>query len=549
MTKDVLDGVVAFPAEFAGRYRQLGYWEDRLLGEVFAECFQRFGSRPAVIASEQSYSFRDIEGYVTRLSGHLLALGLRTRDRIVIQLPNTIELICVYLAAVRIGVIPVMALPAHRHREISHYVAVTDAVGYVISGRDDKFDFQSLAEQLMAEQASLRYVLVAGLSRPSMGFYDLNELLVTEPAELLTSEPVGPEDPALFQLSGGTTGVPKLIPRSHNDYLYNTKLAVSISGVRPTDALLVILPLAHNFPLACPGLQGFLLSGARTVLANVTAPREVFGLVERHGITHLEIVPALLIRMVRDESLSDYDLSSLRVITSGGQRLQPEIKREVEKLIPSATVQEVFGMAEGLLMYTRLDDPDEVRYLTAGRPVCPDDEVVLIDDNGEVVADGEVGELACRGPYTLRGYYKADEHNARSFTADGFYLSGDLMRLHPSGNYIVEGRKKDLINRGGEKISAEEIENLLLGHPDVHNVACVPIPDPVLGERTCACVIPMEGARPTLAELTEYLSNQGIARFKMPERLLVVDTFPLSPFGKVSKNTLAARAAAEASDG
>lgn len=549
MTSDaVLDGVVPFPADVAARYRRLGYWEDRLLGDVFAECFQRFGSLPAVIAGEQTYSFRELDDHVTRLSAHLLALGLQPRERIIIQLPNTIELICVYLAVLRIGVIPVMALPAHRHREISHYIAVTDAVGYVISGRDQKFDFQTLAGQLIAEQPSLRHVLVAGLSMRSAGFYDLGELMLTAPTQMLSGGPISPDDPALFQLSGGTTGIPKLIPRSHNDYLYNTKLAVSVSDIRPADALLVILPLAHNFPLACPGLQGFLLEGARTVLANVTAPQEVFGLIERHGITHVEIVPALLIRMVRDRTLPSYDLSSLRVITSGGQRLQPEIKREVERLIPSVTVQEVFGMAEGLLMYTRLDDPEDVRYLTAGRPVCPDDEVVLVDDNGSVVADGEVGELACRGPYTLRGYYKAGEHNARSFTPDGFYLSGDLMRRHPSGNYMVEGRKKDLINRGGEKISAEEIENLMLGHPGVHNVACVPVPDPVLGERTCACVIPVEGAHPTLADLIDYLKNQGIAQFKLPERLLIVDSFPLSPFGKVSKKALATHAAAEVSD-
>ena len=197
-------------------------------------------------------------------------------------------------------------------------------------------------------------------------------------------------------------------------------------------------------------------------------------------------------------------------------------------------------MAEGLLMFVRLDDPLDVRRETVGRPICPDDEVRIVDDDDRDVAPGEVGELLARGPYTLRGYYGAPAHNARAFTADGFYRTGDLMRRHPSGSYVVEGRKKDLINRGGEKISAEEIENLILSYPAVQNVACIPIPHPILGEQMCACVIPQPGASPRLEELVAFLAGEGLARFKLPERLEVMNDFPLSPFGKVSKKDLVA---------
>jgi 2,3-dihydroxybenzoate-AMP ligase len=207
--------------------------------------------------------------------------------------------------------------------------------------------------------------------------------------------------------------------------------------------------------------------------------------------------------------------------------------------VPGAVVQENFGMSEGMLFFVRLDDPEEVRLETCGRPISPDDEARLVDDAGEEVPPGEVGELICRGPYTLRGYYRAPEYNAVQFSRDGFYSSGDLMRLHPSGNYVVEGRKKDLINRGGEKISAEEIENLILGHPAVQNVACVPVPDPRLGERMCACVILRPGHQLALAELVDYLAAKEIARFKLPERLAILDHFPISTFGKVSKKALA----------
>jgi non-ribosomal peptide synthetase component E (peptide arylation enzyme) len=298
------------------------------------------------------------------------------------------------------------------------------------------------------------------------------------------------------------------------------------------------LPLAHNLPLACPGLQGYMLHGGRFVLSNTTRNEDVFALIERHRVTHVAVVPALLIRWINDPLIAKFDLSSLRVIQSGGQRLQPEVRRRAKELIPSAFIQENFGMAEGMLMFIRPDDPEEVRMETVGRPLSPDDEVRLVDENDKEVPDGEVGELLARGPYTSRGYYGVPEYNARAFTTDGFYRSGDLMRRHPSGNYLVEGRKKDLINRGGEKISAEEIENLILGHPSVQNVACVPMPDSILGERMCACVILRSGDSLTLDGLVAFLLKEEIAKHKLPERLEIMNEFPLSPFGKVSKKDL-----------
>ncbi len=200
-------------------------------------------------------------------------------------------------------------------------------------------------------------------------------------------------------------------------------------------------------------------------------------------------------------------------------------------------------MAEGVLMFVRLDDPIEIRRETVGRPICPDDEIMLLDDDDNIVSFGEVGEFCCRGPYTLRGYYAAEDHNRRAFTPDGFYRSGDLMRQHPSGNFMVEGRKKDLINRGGEKISAEEIENLILAHPAVQNAACVPVPDPELGERMCACLVLRAGHLLSFDELIAFLETREMARNKLPERLLIVDEFPLSNFSKVSKKKLSERAA------
>ena len=302
--------------------------------------------------------------------------------------------------------------------------------------------------------------------------------------------------------------------------------------------LLDVLPISHNLPLACPGLQGFLFAGASVALATSTRAREVFTRIERDRCTHVHVVPALLIKLLHDPSAAEFDLTSMRVIQSGGQRLQPETRRGAKRLFPNAVVQENFGMAEGLLMFVRHDDPEEVRMETVGRPICADDEVRLVDPEGVDVGDGEVGELWARGPYTLRGYYNAPEHNAQSFSPDGFYMSGDLMWRHPSGNYVVAGRTKDLINRGGEKISAEEVENLILAHPAVVDAACVPVPHDVLGEQMCACVVLRPGATLTLDDLLEHLRGFEVARHKLPEHLRVYGAFPVSPVGKISKKDL-----------
>ena len=540
----MLEGVVRFPQEFAARYRAKGYWEDRSLRDTFAEISARYSDRVAIIDRDREVTYAELDERATRLALNLLDEGLRPLDRVVVQLPNVVEFAYFYFALQKIGCIPIMALPTHRYREISQFVELSGAAACVAPDRARDFDYTKLIRRIRNAHTNLRLGIILGAA--PKGFLSLTELIERKSvrsADELKSITIDPEDPALFQLSGGTTGVPKLIPRTHNDYVYNSKMAASVTSVGPDKILLDVLPLAHNLPLACPGLQGFFMHGGKVVLANTTRGEDIFPLIERHRITHVAVVPALLIRWINDPLIKKFDLSSLQVIQSGGQRLQPEIRRRTKELIPSVTVQENFGMAEGMLMFVRLDDAEAVRMETVGRPISPDDEVRLVDDDDNEVAPGEIGEFLARGPYTLRGYYGAPEYNARAFTTDGFYRSGDLMRQHPSGNYMVEGRKKDLINRGGEKISAEEVENLILTHPAVQNVACVPIPDPVLGERMCACVILRKGRSLALPDLVAFLAEQEIAKHKLPERLEIMDDFLLSPFGKVSKKDLTDRIA------
>ncbi|WP_394839068.1 AMP-binding protein [Pendulispora rubella] len=537
----MLEGFVPFPPELVARYRDRGYWRGRTLAQEFALALERFSDRTALIDGARHYRYADLDRLSDNLALNLLGLGLRPLDRVVLSLPNTAEFVILYLALQKIGCIPIAALVTHRYAELRQFVVLSQARACVYPAAHGDFHFGPVAERIAREAPSLSWRIALG--EPGPGEHSLTRL-IEEPAatspSVLEALSIDSTDPCIFQLSGGTTGIPKLIPRTNEDYAYNSRVAAEVTLVDEDSVLLLVLPIAHNLPLACPGIQGFMFHGARVVLHGNTRPDEILALVEKHRVTHLKVVPALLIRLVNHPAAGNFDLSSVRLVQSGGQRMQPEVRARARRTFPQAFVQENFGMSEGLLMFVRKDDPEDVLLETCGRPVCEDDEVKLLDDEGREVSRGEVGELACRGPYTLRGYYGVPEYNAQRFTADGYYLSGDLLRLHRSGNYIVEGRKKDLINRGGEKISAEEVENLILMHPAVQNVACVPIPDEALGEKMCACVLLKPGEALTFEGLSAFLRGHEIAKFKLPERLEVFREFPLSTFGKISKKELGA---------
>jgi len=541
-----MEGVTPIPEDFAARYRTLGYWEDRPLIATYEVAFERYADRVAIVAGDDAITYAEVAERSMRIARHLCGMGYRPGDTVVMQLPNIPEFVYLYLALQHLGCIPLMALPAHREHEIGHYLEFVDAKAYAIAA-GGSFDFQQFAADLVARRGQVEHVLVAG---PNVrdGLVSLADLLAAEPAAAASdvravTASIDPDEPCTFQLSGGTTGVPKVIPRSHNDYTYNTHAIARHNSIHEDARLLVCLPIAHNFPLACPGIAGFFFNGQQVVLSTSTRPADLFNLIERHRITHVEMVPALIIRCLNDGGWTSHDLTSVEVVNAGGQKFQSETKHRTETMFPRAKVQEIFGMAEGLLFISRLEDPDEVRWETVGRPVSPHDEVMIVDDDGHELPAEEMGEMICRGPYTLRGYFKADEYNERAFTPDGFFRTGDLMRRRRDGNYVVEGRKKDLINRGGEKISAEDVEAVILTHPVVRNVAAVPMPDDVLGERMCAFVILESGAKLSLEDLNVHLASNGVAKFKHPERLELVDEFPLSPFGKVQKNVLAKRVA------
>jgi 2,3-dihydroxybenzoate-AMP ligase len=345
-----------------------------------------------------------------------------------------------------------------------------------------------------------------------------------------------PSDVATMLLSGGTTSLSKLIPRTHEDYVLNAHLCGRAAGFDEHTVFMAILPLGHNYNLASPGILGAFYTGGTVVLAPNTDTAEIFRLVEQEHVTVIAAVVPLISAWLASDEPKRFDHSSLKVVQNGGARLAPELRQRLISEL-GCTPQEIYGTAEGLINMTRLDDPLDLILNSSGRPVCEDDEIAVVDDDGRDVPDGEAGELITRGPYTIRGYYRAPEKNSEAFTADGFYRMGDIVRKW-GRNIQAEGRRKDLINRGGEKISCEEVENFIHRHPAVKSACLVAMPDPVFGEKACAFVVLREGESLTFEGLTTFLRGLQIASYKLPERLEVVTQFPLSPVGKILKREL-----------
>lgn len=541
MPTPISDHTVAWPPAVAQDYRAKGYWAGSTLSALLREVADRTPDASALVdaADGTRLTHRELTDRADAAAARLLDLGLCRGDRIVVQLGNGWEFVVLTLACLRTGIVPVMALPAHRRSELAHLARHAEATAIAVPDRMRDFDHQALAHELADDVREVTggpwRVLVAGTG-VAPGSVDLRALCAPGPA----TDTAGPDsgDVAVFLLSGGTTGLPKLIARTHDDYAYNARRSAEMAGIDAASVYLVSLPAGHNFPLACPGILGVLLAGGTVVTLPSPEPARAFATIAAEGVTHTAVVPAVAGRWL-DHAAEHGRPEPLRVLQVGGARLADELARRVAPVL-GAALQQVFGMAEGLLNYTRLDDPDDVVYTTQGRPMCPADEVRLVDELDQDVPDGEPGSLLTRGPYTPRGYYKAAEQNARAFTDDGWYRSGDICRQTPEGNLVVEGRDKDMINRGGEKISAEEVENLVYQLPSVAQVAAVAMPDRELGERVCLYVVPRPGSTVTLDEVREAMERIGVARFKWPEHLVLVDELAATKVGKIDKKALRA---------
>lgn len=520
-----------WPAELVALYREKGYWQGETFPAMLRARAAEHPERIAITAGEVHISYAQLNARARRFGAGLLALGLKPRDRVLIQMGNARCFFEAVFGAFAAGLIPVYALPAHRRTEVAHLAGKAQARAIVVQDRIEGFGHAAMASGLRGELPDLAHVIVAGDAPEGALAMDS---IKGDPASL-PADP-DPQSVAFCQISGGSTGMPKLIPRTHDDYLYSIRASNEICGITRDSVYLAALPVAHNFTMSSPGHFGALYAGARVVLCPAPLPQIAFPLIAREGVTITGLVPPLALLWLEAAEKVKPDLPTLRTLQVGGAKFLPESAKRVAPLL-GCRLQQVFGMAEGLVNYTRNEDPAEIVTGTQGRPISADDEVLILDDAGDPVPDGQPGNLLTRGPYTIRGYHDDDAANARGFTPDGFYRTGDIVIRLPSGHLVVQGRANDQIDRNGEKISAEEVEDLLLGHPAVFDAVVVSIPDARLGERACAFIQPKDEA-PSAAGIRRYMRSREVAAFKIPDEIRVVDGFATTAVGKISRRQL-----------
>ncbi len=522
-----------WPEDRVARYRAAGHWRGETFPAFLRERAEQYADEIAVVAGDVRLSYAQLWHEAGRIGAGLLGQGLQPGDRVLVQLGNTAGFITTVCGLFRAGLVPVYALPAHRLTELVHFARKAEASAYITTDVHENFDHRGLARALQAEVPGIAHVVIDG---EADGFIALDALQGDRSA--LPPDP-DPQSVAFLQISGGSTGLSKLIPRTHDDYIYSFRASNAICGIDRDSVYLVALPAAHNFPMSSPGFFGALYAGARVVLSPGPGPDAAFPLIAREQVTCCGLVPPLALLWAQAAATSKHDLSSLQVLQVGGAKLVPEAARRVIDGL-RCTLQQVFGMAEGLVNYTRLDDPEDLIVACQGRPISPDDEVRVVDDHDQPVAEGEVGHLLTRGPYTIGAYHNDEVANARAFTDDGFYRTGDRVQQLPGGYLVVQGRAGDHINRAGEKISAEEIEDHLLAHPAVFDAAVVSIPDDYLGERSCAFVI-QQGEPIKGPALKAWMRGRGLAAFKVPDQVVFVDSFDTTAVGKISRRELRAQ--------
>ncbi|WP_323119075.1 (2,3-dihydroxybenzoyl)adenylate synthase [Burkholderia alba] len=521
----------------AERYRCDGFWTGETLGAMLRRAALTRPDAPAVLDGGRRVTYRELDSTVDRIANGLAAAGLRAGDRVVVQLPNSIEFVEALFGLARIGAVPVMALPSDRIGELKHVAAGTGAVGYWIQDRIFATDYLPIAAELIDAVDTVRHVFVVG----EAGRYRTHASLYG--AETRHPEPEA-SAAALVMLSGGSTGLPKFIVRTHEDYLYSVRRSADVCELSARTAYLCVLPAAHNFTMSSPGVLGVIHAGGCIVML-----REPSGHAALNALAFLEpgreaftsLVPGLAQAWL--ETTPPRAFAALDFVQIGGAALSPDVAARVLEHF-GCELQQVFGMTEGMVAYTRRGDPPERVLHTQGLPMSIADEIAIVDDDDRPVPDGETGHLLVRGPYTIPGYFRASPQAALAFTRDGYYRTGDRVCRRADGYLVVEGRVKDQINRGGEKIAAEEIESHLLASPCVCEAAVVGLPDRYLGEVSCAFVVvagETRDARALAGQLRAFVRERGVASFKVPDMVRIVPALPKTTLGKIDKKVLRAR--------
>ncbi len=542
----VLDGTVPFPDEWVKRYYEKKWWLGISVGEMLDRSCDVFFYKEALVAGEVRLTYQQLREWTDRAAIAFLELGVQKLDRVLLQIPNWAEFVYAYYGLHKIGAIPVMCIPRFSQREMEHFCELTGAKGWILPFRFEKTDYVPMVESIRSHQPHLKHVLFIDsgerggqpLPEGTLSFNDLLRKVDMRqyPKNYLQSFRPNPDEICHLMPTGGTTGLPRLVPRTHNDWLCNVEYRAKAWQRSPRDITLIATPLTHNMAIEVSMNPSF-LTGGKVVMIPSTRSQKILEAIEKERVTTTILAVAQLQQILDDPDFSRYDLSSLQVIAGSGSHVPPElIRKSYERL--GCKFYNVYGSSEGPCVQTRFEDPEEIVLYTVGWPICPYDEFKVIDSNGNELPQGKEGELVARGPCIFRGYYKSEAENREAFTPDGFYRTGDIAKFDPQGRLTLTGRRKDIIIRGGENISAKDLEELISGFPKVAQVAVVGMPDSILGEKACAFIIPKRGSTIVFEEIISYLKETKISILYLPERVEVIEEMPLTNVGKVDKMRL-----------
>ena len=535
-----LEGFIPYDSKAAERYEKKRWWLGITLGDMLDKAADLYPRKEALIGSGKRYTYSELRRQADTMACRLLQAGFEPGDRVLLQLPNWPEFVISYFALQKAGLIMVLLTVNHTAREISHLADLTRPSGWILPVSFRQTEFLPLTRQIQGKNPALDKIVLAGPQKPN-GYLRLDDLIqpgLMDPDIQAVLEDARPHPNDVCQIlpSGGTTGLPKGAPRTHNDYLCNVEYKSRAWHINVGDTCLVATTVGHNLALlVC--ITGPLFHGATVVMLDSTYPRDFCQIVQDEKITCAGLVPTLISRIVNYENLTGYDLSSLRKIYVGAANSPPDLVQNVEEKIGARYIN-AFGMVEGPCAQTRPDDPIEIRSQSIGQPVCPYDEIITVDFQGNPTPPSQEGELIARGPGIFTGYFRNAQANEDAFTADGYFRTGDLAVIDKNGILRITGRVKDIIIRGGENIGAQEVEELISSHPSVEYVAVVAMPDPDLGEQICAYIKAVKGAGLTHENIIAHLEQIGASKKFFPARIEFVEEIPLTAAGKADKKIL-----------
>ncbi len=538
-----LEGFTPYDPELAKLYDKKRWWLGLTMGDTLDRAADMYPGKEAVVEAdgkERRYTYAELRAEADALAYNLLESGLKKGDFVLVMLPNITEFVTTYYGLQKAGLVMVLLTVNHTAKEIIHLASLTEPKGWVLPARYRKTDYTDLVAEVRAANPDLKVIQVAD-EKPGGDVLWYSDLATTDaPAEqvaaVLEAARPDPMDVCEILPSGGTTGLPKGCPRTHNDYLCNVEYKAKAWHYNVDDIHLVASTVGHNLALLV-GVTAAVFFGAKQVLVDSTRPADFLAAVQKEKCTRTALVPTLVSRIVSFEDLDKYDVSSLEKIYVGAANSPPELVKAAEEKLGVLYVN-AFGMVEGPCSETRPPDDLYARTSTIGRQVCPYDTFATLDAEGKPTARGVEGELAAKGPGIFTGYFRNPQANMQSFTPDGFFRSGDLAVIEESGYIRITGRIKDIIIRGGENIAARDIEDMISGHPAVEYVAAVGMPDKDLGEVVCAVIKPKPGRTVTLEEISAYMSGEGASKAIIPARVEVVEEMPLTAAGKADKKVL-----------